>query len=100
MFKMGSDDLFGHLNISYGQKKGRESNCQFDSRPLKVGNGLNFLMCKWHATYYWKVINEGLNFSSDFTSIRSLHTKLWASKVVKVPISRISGLQLGKPRAK
>jgi len=31
----------GHLNIcrpSYGQKKGRESNCHFDSRPLKVGN--------------------------------------------------------------
>jgi len=30
-----------HLNIynpSYGQKKGRESNWQFDSRPLKVGN--------------------------------------------------------------
>jgi hypothetical protein len=30
-----------HLDIcspSYGQKKGRESNWQFDSRPLKVGN--------------------------------------------------------------
>jgi hypothetical protein len=25
-------------NRSYGQKKGWESNCQFDSRPLKVGN--------------------------------------------------------------
>jgi len=32
----------GHLDIcspSYGQKKGRESNWHFDSRPLKVGNG-------------------------------------------------------------
>jgi hypothetical protein len=31
----------GHLDIcspSYGQKKGRESNWQFDSRPLKVRN--------------------------------------------------------------
>ncbi len=31
----------GHLDIcspSYGQKKGRESNCQFDSRSLKVEN--------------------------------------------------------------
>jgi hypothetical protein len=31
----------GHSDISspsYGQKKGRESNWQFDSRPLKVGN--------------------------------------------------------------
>jgi len=30
-----------HLDIcnpSYGQKKGRESNWQFDSQPLKVGN--------------------------------------------------------------
>jgi hypothetical protein len=30
-----------HLDIfspSYGQKKSRKSNCQFDSRPLKVGN--------------------------------------------------------------
>ncbi len=30
-----------HLDIcstSYGKKKGRESNWQFDSRPLKVGN--------------------------------------------------------------
>ncbi len=31
----------GHFDIcspSYGQKKGRESNCQFDSRPLQVRN--------------------------------------------------------------
>jgi hypothetical protein len=31
----------GHLDIcspSYGQKKGQESNWQFDSRPLKVGS--------------------------------------------------------------
>jgi len=28
------------FSSSYGQKKGRESNCQFDSRPLKVGSRL------------------------------------------------------------
>jgi hypothetical protein len=33
-------------NTSYGQKKGRESNCQFDSRPLKVKNRPNFLVCR------------------------------------------------------
>jgi len=38
-------------NTSYGQKKGWESNCQFDSRPLKVNNRPNFLMCGWHVTY-------------------------------------------------
>jgi len=37
-------------NTSYGQKKGQESNGQFDSRPLKVGNRPDFLECKWRAT--------------------------------------------------
>jgi hypothetical protein len=36
-------------NISYGQKKGRESNWQFNSRPLKVGNRL--LAFRWCATF-------------------------------------------------
>jgi hypothetical protein len=38
-----------HLDIcspSYGQKKGRESNWQFDSRPLKVGNRPESNVCK------------------------------------------------------
>ncbi len=38
-------------NTSYGQKKGRESNWQFDSRPLKVGNRPNFTACRQYATY-------------------------------------------------
>jgi hypothetical protein len=33
-------------NTSYGQKKGRESNWQFDSWPLKVRNWPNFLACR------------------------------------------------------
>jgi len=40
-------------------------------------------MYKWRATYHWKALN---NFTSNLTSIGSLHTKLWASKVVRVPI--------------
>jgi hypothetical protein len=43
----------GHLNIcspSYGQKRGRESNCQFDSRPLKVGNR-PFPTCELRVRY-------------------------------------------------
>jgi hypothetical protein len=42
----------GHLDIcspSYGQKKGRESNWQFDSRPLKVGNRPLLDVCRWSA---------------------------------------------------
>jgi hypothetical protein len=40
-------------NASYGQKNGRESNWQFDSRPLKVRNRPDFLACKQRATYRW-----------------------------------------------
>jgi hypothetical protein len=40
--------------MSYGQKKGWESKCHFDSWPLKVGNHPNLFACKWHATYCWK----------------------------------------------
>jgi hypothetical protein len=42
-----------HLNIcntSYVQKKGRESNWQFDSRPLKVEIRPDPGVCRWSAT--------------------------------------------------
>jgi hypothetical protein len=77
-----------HLDIwnrSYGQKAGHESNWQFDSRPLKVGNWPDFLACRWHATYCWKALDEGYNFSSNFISIRGIHTKLWDPKITRVP---------------
>ncbi len=82
-------------NTSYGQKKGQESNCQFDSRPLKVRNRLNIFACRWHATYQWKDLDKGYNLAWNFTSIRGLYTKLWASKVIEVPILKFSGLPLG-----
>jgi len=34
------------LNTSYGQKKGRESNCQFDSQLEKVGNQPDLSVCR------------------------------------------------------
>jgi hypothetical protein len=52
-------------------------------------------MFRWCATYCWKALDEGYNFVLDLTSIGGLHTKLWASKVAKVLISKISKLQLG-----
>jgi hypothetical protein len=72
-------------NTSYGQKKGQESNWQFDSRPLKVKNRPNFLACRWRATYRWKDPDEGYSFSLDFILIGGLHTKLWAPKVARAP---------------
>jgi hypothetical protein len=97
---MGLHDPFGHLKHKLWPKKGRESCCHFNSRPLKVGNCLDFLACMWHATYRWKTLNEGYNFVVDLISIGGLHTKLWASKVVGFPISGISRLQLGSPGTK
>ncbi len=92
-----------HLDTSYtsyGQKKGRESNWQFDSRPLKVGNRPDFLLWRWHATYHWKALNKKYNFALKLISIRGFHTKLWALKVVGNPILGISGLPLGSPETK
>jgi hypothetical protein len=68
-------------NTSYGQKKGRESNCQFDSRPEKVGNRPNLLGFRQRATYHWKALDESYNFSLNCTSIQGLLAKLWGSKV-------------------
>ncbi len=90
----------GFKNTSYGQKKSQESNCQFDSQPLKVKNCLNFLMYRWRVTYYWKALNKGYNIAIDLTLIRDPHTKLWASKVTRVPILGILGLPLGNPGTK
>jgi hypothetical protein len=49
-------------------------------------------MFRWLATYLWKVLNEGYNFSSNLISIGGLQKKLWASKVARITISGISGL--------
>jgi hypothetical protein len=87
-------------NISHGQKKGWDSNWQFDSQPLKVKNRPNFLTCKWCVTYLWKALNKDSNFASNLISIKGLHTKLWAPKVARVLTLGTSRLPLGNPRTK
>ncbi len=50
-----------HLDIcslSYRQKKGRESNWQFDSRPLKVGNRPLPDVYWRSATWSWKLLKR------------------------------------------
>ncbi len=92
-----------HLNIcstSYGRKKGRESNWQFDCRPLKVRNRPDPGACKWNATHHWKVLEESYNFVLDFVSIRAWGKKLWTSKVPGVKTGIISGLHFGSPGKK
>jgi hypothetical protein len=85
------------LNTSYGQKKGWESNCQFDSRPKKVKNRPDLLSFRQRATYLWKALDKSYNFALDRTSIRGLLIKLWGSKFAGVPVGIISGLSLESP---
>jgi len=74
----------GHLDIcssSYGQKKGRESNWQFDSRPLKVGNRPLPDLRIESAIRCWKDLDEGYRFGLDLVAIRPGSRELWAPKV-------------------
>jgi hypothetical protein len=93
---MGSHDHLNIWNTSYGQKKGWESNWQFDSQPLKVRNRFNFLACRWYETYYWTT----LDVASDLILIRGLHIKLWGPKLVGVPTLGILRLPFGSPGTK
>jgi hypothetical protein len=72
-----------HLDIcstSYGQKKGRESSCQFDSRPLKVENRPDLGLCRWSGTHHWKALKESYKFSLDLIPIGGRSKKLWMPK--------------------
>ncbi len=92
-----------HLDIcssSYGQKKGRESNWQFDSRPIKVGNRPFPNVCSKSATWRWKALDESYNFGSNLVPIRSRGEKLWTPKVPGVQTGTISRLQFGSPGKK
>jgi hypothetical protein len=60
----------------------------------KVGNRPKLFACKCHATYCWKDLDEDYNFALDFISIRGFQKKLWASKIVEVPISGILGFSV------
>jgi hypothetical protein len=75
----------GHLDIcspSYGQKKGRESNWQFDSRPLKVRNRPLTDLRIESAIRRCKDLDEGYKFGLDLVAIRLRSRELWAPKVL------------------
>jgi len=92
-----------HLNIyktSYRRKKGRESNWQFDSQPLKVGNQPDSGVCRWSVTYRWKVLKEGYKFALNLVPIRGWSEKLWMPKVLRVQTGTVSRLHFGSPGKK
>jgi len=92
-----------HLDIcstSYGRKKGRESNCQFDSRPQKVENPPDPGVCRWSVTHRWKALEESYKFSLDLIPIRGLNRELRAPKVPGFQTGTVSGFLLESPRNK
>ncbi len=78
-----------HLNIyntSYGQKKGRESKCQFDSQLLKVWNHFIYLCASGVPHIVGKLLMRATIFLWASSQIKNLHKKLWASKMARVLI--------------
>jgi hypothetical protein len=68
---------------SYGQKKGRESNWQFDSRPLNIGNQPLPDVCRRSATWHWKALKESYNFGLDLTPIGGWSQEIWRYEFLK-----------------
>jgi hypothetical protein len=86
-----------HLDIcnpSYGQKKGQESNWQFDSRPLNVRNWPLPDIWFESATWRWKAVKESYNFTLDLVLIGLYSREIWAPKVPGLQLGTVSGLQL------
>jgi hypothetical protein len=95
--------LIGHLDIcspSYGQKKGRESNWQFDSRPLKVGNRPICNVCSGSATWRWKALFEGYKFALDLVPIGGRGEELRSPKNPGSPNRDSFGTPLWESREK
>ncbi len=92
-----------HLDIwspSYGQKKGWESNWQFNSRPLNVGNRPLSNVCSRSATWHWKALDESYNFGSNLVPIQAWGEKWWMPKVPGVQTGTVSGPHFGSPGKK
>jgi hypothetical protein len=87
-------------NTSYGKKKGRESNWQFDSQSLIVGNRPDPDACRGSSTHPWKAFDESYNFALDFIPIGGLSKKLLSRKVVGVQAVAVSRLFLRSPGTK
>jgi hypothetical protein len=79
--RIGNSDI---CSPSYGQKKGWESNWQFDSRPLKVGNRPLLDIALKSATRSWKALDESYNIDSRLVPIRVWGEELWPFKVPRV----------------
>jgi hypothetical protein len=100
MSKMAFYEPVDICGTSYGWKKGREPNWQFDSWPLKVENRPNPGVCRWSATHHYKALKESYKFALGLISIKGWSKKLWMPKVSGVQTGTVSGLHFGSPRKK
>jgi hypothetical protein len=91
---IGNSDI---CSPSYGQKKGRESNWQFDSWPLKVENRPVPDVRFGSATWRWKDLDEGYNFGLDLVTIQLCSRELWRFRVPGVPSGQIRDSISGVP---
>jgi hypothetical protein len=60
-------------------------------------------VCRWHATYHWKALDNSYNFAENLIVIKGLHIKLCAPKVTgvtRVPALGILRLPLRSPKTK
>jgi hypothetical protein len=92
-----------HLDIcspSYGQKKGRESNWQFDSRPQKVGNRPDPDVLWGSAMWRWKALEESYKIDLELVPIGDTGKKLWWPKILGVQTGTVSRLHFGSPGTK
>jgi len=93
-------------NINSGQKKGRESNCQFDFRwqfdlrPLKVKNRPDLLAFKWLFTNCWKDLDEGYNFTLDLIKSKVCTKNYGLPKSQESQFRKFWDSQVGSPRTK
>jgi hypothetical protein len=58
-------------STSYVKRKGRESNWQFDSQPLKIKNQLDPGVCRWSATHRWKALDRATSLLRPYPNQRS-----------------------------
>jgi hypothetical protein len=90
--RIGLLDIF---SPSYGQKKGPESNWQFDFRPLKVENQPLPDVRSRSATWRGKSLFEGYKFGSELVPIGGWGEELRSPKVPRVQTGTVSGLHFG-----
>ncbi len=93
--RIGNSDI---CSPSYRQKKGRELNWQFDSRPLKVRNRCLPDIQIGSAIRHLKDLDEGYNFGSDLVAIQLCSRELWRFEVPGVLPGQFRDSISGVPR--